>query len=66
MVPCSLRFEHRANESHVCGWICVCKVERSRRVLLLFAVGGPDCTLCVCVCVCVCEIGWAVKRVVSF
>ena len=51
MVPCSLRFEHCANESHVCGWICVCKVEQGMVAVLLCAVGGPDCTVCVCVCV---------------
>lgn len=58
MVPCSQRFEHGANESHVCGWICVCKVEQGMAAVLLCAVGGPDCTVCVCVCV---MIGWAMK-----
>lgn len=62
MVPCSWHFEHRANELHVWGWICVCKVEQGR---------GGCAALCsrwswlLCVCVCI-VIGWALKGVVFF
>lgn len=49
MDPCSWHFEHRTNESHVCGWICVCKVERGGwGAALVCALGGPGCSVCVC------------------
>lgn len=58
MVPCSWHFEHRANEWHVCGWVCVCKIQQSGGPMLLCAVGGPACLYaCMCVCVLCCKGG---------
>lgn len=47
MAPCSWHFEHCANEVHVCGWVCACKVQHSSGPALLCAVGGPGCCVCV-------------------